>query len=131
MARRNVMIQGVADNNVRWATSNLQRYEALMRHRVESLRVANREMDMSIILHDLIEDRRRVEDLPLDVLVDVKALVDKRIKLVNDRLSKMEAAREPPAVPEIVLALMAEGAPPLGAPPAPKDLGGDAGEPRL
>lgn len=128
------MIQGVADSNAQRATSNLQRCEAILRRRIERLRAAKREVDMRIILNDLIMGHRRVEDLPPDVVADLKPLVDKSMKLVRDRLNEMEAAREPPApVPEIVLALMQEGAPPLGAPPATKDdLSGEAaGEPRL
>ena len=94
MARRpKVKIQWVARKKARLARGVLllQRCEDLLRQRIEKLRVevekiriANHEMNIRIILHDLILDYRSVADVPPNVLLDVTSLAEQRLMLLTE-----------------------------------------------
>ncbi|KAG2624498.1 hypothetical protein PVAP13_3KG138200 [Panicum virgatum] len=94
MARlpRKVKIQWVARKKAQArGVLLLQRYEELLRQRIEKLReevgkirTANHEMNIRIILHELILERRSVADVPTGVLLDVTALAEQRLMLLTD-----------------------------------------------
>jgi hypothetical protein len=88
-----VKIQWVARKKARLARGVLllQRCEDLLRQRIEKLRVevekiriANHEMNIRIILHDLILDYRSVADVPPNVLLDVTSLAEQRLMLLTE-----------------------------------------------
>ena len=94
MARlpRKVKIQWVARKKAQArGVLLLQRCEELLRQRIEKLReevgkirTANHEMNIRIILHELILERRSVADVPTGVLLDVTALAEQRLMLLTD-----------------------------------------------
>jgi hypothetical protein len=72
-----------------------QRIEKL-RVKVESIRIANHKMNIRIILHELILDRRSVADVAPNVVLDVTSLTEQRLTLLTDsvkvNLSRLEGA---------------------------------------
>ena len=87
MARlpRKVKIQWVARKKAqaRGVLLLRQRIEKL-REEVGKIRTANHEMNIRIILHELILERRSVADVPTGVLLDVTALAEQRLMLLTE-----------------------------------------------
>ncbi|TVU17946.1 hypothetical protein EJB05_34008, partial [Eragrostis curvula] len=126
------------------ATAILQRYpnlsdsskqkvdlEDFLRERVEmrrkklgNMKLANRAREVNLVLDELSLGRRRsLDDLPDDLVADVKAEVQRRMMEISSRMEVLMAAPEPPMVPPLAVAppMLLANSPPLPPPAVEAD----------
>ncbi|XP_062180653.1 agamous-like MADS-box protein AGL80 [Phragmites australis] len=123
-------------------------YEGYLRQRIEKLRkevdndkIANRDRDINLIIHDLMLGcGQNIDDMSPELLADINSVLETRMKVATDRINFLcsegapakllrpprdaelvTASQEPPMCPPLVVAPMVEGAPlalPTAAPPS-------------